>query len=702
MSTDAPVPLPRKPLRHRFRRLLALSSSVVGAVLVSALGCLLTQASFSVGTFGSRAPPRFGWLCDSVGEKLARLSYDLPFTFRGPVRSEDACIVYLDEKAGHELRQRGSIWDRSLHTQLLQRLTADHARAALFDIVFSEEWPEAKVDDDFAAALKENGHVFLAGAMESDAGAPLATGVRIVAKRVIAPIPLLRRAAAGWGLIEFDPIDGDYGIRRMNTGAETVPSATWRMAEHLGAEETKTPEARAALRWMNYYGPAGSFPSIAYDQALEPGLQPGFFKDRIVFIGGRSTLAGLGFGKDDYRNPYAQVRSGFSTGVEVHLTALLNLLGGEWLTRLDERRELWFALATGLVLGAALPRFRPHIAALIALAATTCIGLFACWIFAHRHLWFAWCVPAFVQVPVALTWAIGARYFLEERRRIALRSAFGHYLSPHIADRIADADFDLNPGGAVVEASVLFTDLEGFTPLAEKLDNPQLVSGILVEYFTQTTKHILGHEGTILNFVGDAVTAVWGAPLADPAHARKAALAACRLHESARISVGGHMLRTRVGLHTGRVLAGNIGSAERFDYAVVGDPVNFASRLEGLNKYLGTNVLVSDVMRQQLGDEFVLRALGDFRVLGRKQSCVIHELLGTTVDAEVGPWFDLFECALTAFRSGDLDSAERFFHETLAAREGDGPAQFYLAHISKLRRAPLPLDWAGVVEFAEK
>ena len=697
------TPPPRKALRQRIRRLLKPAASVLGAAFVGTLGWVLAKSSASMGTPGLRERPRFGWLCAAAGEALARLSYDLPFLIRGAVDAPDACIVYLDEGSATVLGQHDTVWDRRLHTQLLRRLEADKPRAVFFDIVFKDSSSDPGVDRDFADAIRKNGHVFLAAGSESNAGASLAGGSRVRSTQVLPPPAILRKAAAGWGHITFDPLDADFGVRRIPAGTDTVPFAMWRMAKQLGAPLTDTPEARAAPRWMNYYGDAGKFPSLPYDRALNPDDSPGFFRDRVVFVGGRSTLSGLDLGKDDFRTPYGLLGDAFSSGVEVHLTAFENLLHGEWLTRLDENREPWLILATGIVLGGMLPRFRPHIAALLALAAFAGIAALALWMFGQRQMWFAWCVPAFVQTPVALVWAVGARYFLEERRRRALRQAFGHYISPHIADRIAESDFDLEPGGTVTEVSVIFTDLEGFTPLSEELSQPELITQVLVKYFTQTTAPILENDGTIINFVGDAVTAVWGAPLAEPDHARKAALAACRLHESARIEVDGRVLRTRVGLHTGRVLTGNIGSAERFDYAVVGDPVNFASRLEGLNKRLGTNVLISDAIRQKLGDEFSVRRVGEFRVVGKRDTCVVHELLGLASAGPRAPWCESFENGVAAFCSGDLDAAARAMRETIELHGGiDGPAQFYLAQIETLRRNALPADWNGVINFTEK
>ena len=657
------------------------------------------HTSMSVGTFAVREKTTYGWLLTGLGENLARLSYDLLFILRGVVSVADVSFVYLDEKAAHEMKQTGAIWDRKLHADLVRRLTRDKARVVFFDVAFTDDWEVPGVDEDFAAAIRENGRVILAGPVESDSGKEITGGWRLPGVAVVPPIEVLRQAAAGWGTILFRPLDGDYGVRRISPGLVTKHGAAWEAAKMLGAQL----EDEERVRWLNYYGPAGCFDEVAVNDVLLNRIEPGYFNDRIVVVGGRSTLSGIGFGKDDFRNPYSLLGGNFSAGAEVHLTALLNLLRGEWLTRLGTERELWLLVGFGVLLGGALPRFRPHIAAVFAALALVGICAFAYWLFTQQRVWFAWCVPAFVQVPVALLWAVGARYFIEERRRNALRTAFGHYLSPHIASRIADSDFDLAPGGAVVEASVLFTDLEGFTGLSEQLNNPELVTEVLVKYFSNTTGHILENDGTIMNFVGDALTAVWGVPLPDGDHARKAAHAAWRLHEIARMEVDGHQLRTRVGLHTGRVLAGNVGSAERFDYAVVGDPVNVASRLEGLNKYLGTNVLISDAVRAKLGAEFITRRLGEFRVVGKKDALVVHELLGPATGAARAGWCMVFEEGVEAFRRGDFDAAGSAMRETLALREGtDGPAQFYLGQIGHLRSAPLPADWRGVIALAGK
>ena len=687
--------------RRPLRKLLSIGASLLGAALVGGLGWALATKSLSVGTIGAREQTPLQWVWTAAGEGLARLSYDLPFLFRAVEIPSEICMVYVSENSAQALDQSGSVWDRQLYTDLVKRLTLDEPRAVILDVVFRDKWPEPGVDEALAAAIKENGHVYLAAGLESDTGAPDPSGTRLASQRILAPLPLLRDAIVEkWGVAYLQPLDGDFGIRRLYAGGRSRASLAWVAAKELGGTLDEQTRETGPIRWMNYLGPAGSFSSIEFHLALNAPAET--FHDRIVIVGSRSTLSGVEMGKDDFRNPYNLLGGAFSTGAEVHATALLNLMRGDWLNRLDPRNEMWLITGLGFLLGGGLPRFRPHIAAIVALLTLATIGVTVCGLLELRHEWFAWCVPVFVEVPVALVWAIGTRYFLEERRRTALRYAFSRYLSPRIVDRIADADFDLAPGGEVVEASVLFTDLEGFTPLVEELRDPELVTRILVKYFNQTTAHILDNEGTILNFVGDAITAVWGAPLADARHVHKAALAASRLRECARIEVDGRILRTRIGLHTGTLLAGNVGSKERFDYSVVGDPVNFASRLEGLNKFLGTDVLISEAVRQKLDGSYLVRRLGEFRVVGKKEACLVHELLGPTTDASRPEWIVVFEKAIEAFRRGDLDAAEHGMRDTLATHEDDGPARFYLARIADARHMGLPPDWSGIVEFLEK
>ena len=305
---------------------------------------------------------------------------------------------------------------------------------------------------------------------------------------------------------------------------------------------------------------------------------------------------------------------------------------------------------------------------------------------------------------MALVWGVGYRFVVADRRRRQLRRAFGAYLSPYMADQIANSEFDLELGGKEVEASIMFTDLEGFTKMSESLP-PAEVSKILVAYFNQTTSAILEQDGTIIKYIGDAVMAVWGAPLPEKNHAQRAVIAAWGMSQAGKQEIEGHRLRTRIGVNTGIVLSGNLGSKFRFDYTCIGDTTNFASRLESLNKHLGTDILISEFTAQHLDGTIKLRRLGNFIVAGKKKAVGILEVLGPAKDfPQDAPWLTEFATALKHFQNGELEAAEKVFQQTITQRGGkDGPSEFYLKQIAKVRVARTDREvWDGAVRLDEK
>jgi adenylate cyclase len=635
----------------------------------------------------------------SFGEALTRTSYDLPFVWRANLDTHEIVLVYLDEESAKQLNQPiDDVWNRTLHVPLLERLTKDGARLVVYDIIFDAPSLDPAKDAAFASALQSSGKVILGGGTET---VQPVSGVR--QERILAPLKIFRKAAAGWGLMVFQPVDADYAVRQLFPGTSEIPSGTWKAAEVLGVPAASEPREADVQRWINYYGPRNTFSSVNLAQALDPkGVPPGFFKDKIVMIGGRSAVGYLAASREEFGTPYSRGAHQFTLGLEIHATILLNLVRGEWLTRIPEKSETAVLIVVGLIAGA-LAALRPSFAmvsAFIVFIAITCLAFWCVW---HRHVWFDWMVPAAIQMPLGLVWSVGSQYLLESRRRKELRRAFGFYLSPQMADKIADSDFDLTPGGKLVDVTIIFTDLESFTSITESLD-PTEVSEILTSYFGQTTKCILENKGTIIKYIGDAVFAAWGAPIDEPHHALRAAETACDLRCLSELVVHGKTLRTRIGIHSGKVLAGNLGSSYRFDYTMIGDAVNFASRLESLNKYLHTQVLISDAVRQQLGDGFVTRSLGEFRVAGKKQSVVIHELL-CRCHAESGEkcWIEIFEKGLAVFRNGEFAAARDYMNRTREVRGGtDGPSEFYLRRISGLEANGQLDGWTGIVELSEK
>jgi adenylate cyclase len=662
---------------RQIRHLVRCLTIALGAALATAVGLLCLKYAFA--------------------EPIVRLSYDVPFLLRSQIETHEVVLVYLDEFSAKQLHQPFDIWDRELHVRLLERLTQEQPRLVFYDVVFDQPGPDPATDAAFAESIKKSGRVILGAALDHRERQGMKT------ESISAPIRLLRKAAAGWGTLAFEGMNPDYGVRRMYFGNSVKATATWEAAKFLHAPITNQPRETLGPHFINYYGRRGTFASVSFAQVLLPdGVPPGYFKDKIVMIGGQFALGGLMVGRDEFATPYSRLTHDFTPGTEVHAHLLLNLLRGDWLIRMPLDRERAFVIIVGLFAGA-LALFRPLPAIIVAVVVSIAIGWGACLLLWHQRIWFGWLIPAGVQIPLGLAWCLTSQYLLESRRRKELRRAFGFYLSPEMADRIADSDFDLHPGGRVVEATVIFTDLENFTTLSEKLD-PSEVSSILIAYFEQTTQCILKNRGTIIKYVGDAVMAAWGAPVEEPAHAIRAVEAACDLRCLSELNVRGRNLRTRVGVNSGKVLAGNLGSSFRFDYTMIGDTTNFASRLESLNKYLSTQVLISDSVRQQLDDRFVTRRLGQFRVAGKTESVLIHELICRCADANgEEEWIAVFESGLESFKVGDFSSAAELMRRTAEIRGSkDGPAEFYLRKVAALKDAKLPEDWRGVIELSEK
>lgn len=653
----------------------------------------------------------------SFADFLARASFDFPQMCRSARRPDDACILFMDEDSSRELKQ-GEIYDRKIHAEVVRKLKEMGARAVFFDVVFvgDRDAPDTPGDVMLAAELKDFGNAFIGGGIEVTTTTSEKGKANIV--KITPPKPVFRTAKIPWGLLSYKPMDSDYGIRAMYSGTETRPTLSWLAAEKLGAKLPTSAEERMKLRWIHYYGPTGTFPNFSYFYVLNPngfvdengvkgvGIPEGALKDKIVFIGGRTALAVLAAGKDDFRTPYTSLPGGhFSPGVEIHATILMNLLRNEWLERIpietEKRLVFWFGFLFTILL---MPR-APWVTLLSCVLAALGIMLLAIKGVQEWHVWGNWLAPA-VVIPALV---VLANYLFEGRRRNAIIGAFGKYLSPEMAKQISTQDVDLKPGGKVVEGTIMFTDLEGFTSLSEELDDPARLSHILAAYFTQCTGHILELKGTIAKFIGDAVLAVWGAPLPDNQHVRNAVLSAWRLHKDSDILIDGKPLlvrgkkvRTRIGIHTGQVLAGNLGSEQRFDWTVIGDPVNLAARLESLNKHLGTSVLISDDAFQKMGEGFTTRRLGAFIMKGKAAALVIHELLGEVGVDAVPDWLPDFNAGVAAFEKGDIAATAAAFQKVIAARGGtDGPARFYLDELER-RAAEPETPWDAEIELHEK
>jgi adenylate cyclase len=655
-----------------------------------------------------------GWVVldwDVFKPRIINPSYDLPFLNRSVIRPTEAVMVFLDDDSHRELGQPyNTSWDRSLYARLVDRLTAEGARAVVFDIIFSDPHPtKPEGDAEFARAIKANGKVILgADFTYTGDGSPT----------VIRAIDQFLDGAADWGLVQLDH-DEDLTVRRhfhvpRDSNADQFSSLSWQTAHFLGVPETTNSENRSIKRWMNYYGPSGNpkipgsgtIPFVSFYLALQTNeLCPsGFFSNKVVFVGGNVKTAFSGERKDEYRTPFTVYVNTFVPGVEVQATEFLNLLRHDWLRKLSDPQEYCIVFVLGALFGIGLARLRqiPATGAALLLAIGVIVAGYS--LFYRFGIWFPW-LAVIAMLPVALLWSVSYNSLSTYIQNRLLEQSLGAYLSPKQVQRLLKDPSLRQPGGQKQVVSILFSDIAGFSRISEQLDAQDLVQ-LLNSYYETTIGSIHKTDGTVVDIIGDAIFAVWNAPEPQPDHRERMIQAALLFQKNLQHFNGKEIafaLKTRVGLHTGEVVVGNVGSSEHFDYTAIGENVNLASRLEGLNKQLGTDVLLTPAAIPATPGEGVLRPVGKFQFKGFENVVEVVELVvhgGTKEESQ--PWRESFASALAEFAKRNWDAAEAGFKRTMQLRPSDGPSDFYLHQIAGLKTQELPADWAGEVSLKEK
>jgi len=668
-------------LRSRIKRTHV--AAVVGAVLSVGGGVFLSEFT--------------------LGLSLNHASYDLLLMSRGDARAEEAVIVYLDEVSHERLGQAyARVWDRALHAKLINRLTDAGARAVVMDIVFSDPDNPA-ADEPLAAAMKRNGKVVIA-ADNILAG----TGVKQIAP-IFEPF---RTNAATIGSAQVDP-DFDLVVRQHTArGDNPLSSLSWAAAELVGAPVTQKESQEDIARWLNYYGPPNHLPWTSYYQALDPDQVPDeFFRNKVVFVGARIQTRLAAERKDEYLNPFTkwlttkmekQLQGRYISGVEIQATAFLNLLRGDWITRLSLPIERTLVISLGLIFGVGLLQFRPVWATLTALAAVALLAGASHLCFVHRLTWFPWLIIV-VQIVVALFWSVLFNSIQLYVQKKLYEQTLRLYLPPKLVAKFAKTRDFLQPGARKQTLTLLFSDIADFTSTSEGMDSDDLAAMMNAYFENAVGKCIHKADGTVAKYIGDAIFAFWNAPDEQTEHALLACQAALLFRDSASEPIKGRMLPTRIGLHTGTANVGNFGSVDRVDYTALGDSVNLASRLEGLNKHLGTTCLISGTTKAAVGDRVITRALGSFQLKGFEGLVEVHELIGRPEEAEATrEWREAFAEAFNNYEGRHLEFAEIGFRRVLELKPGDGPSKFYLKRVVELAAATLPENWATFTILKEK
>jgi adenylate cyclase len=473
-----------------------------------------------------------------------------------------------------------------------------------------------------------------------------------------------------------------YGIDSINIGSLAVPT-----------------DERGRLL-INYRGPQNTFPNYSFSDVAE-GLVPAEkFKDSIVLVG--ATAIGI---YDMRITPF-----GVSfPGIEIHANVIDNILSQDFIQRPDwiVIFDLSILLLNGIILSFVIPRIRPLYTGMAVIAFSGIYIFMNNYIFNNLNIWLTEVYPIFTIIFVSGSVTV-FQFMTEEREKRKIGKAFSHYVSPSLVNEILKDPKKLVLGGEEKRLTCLFSDIRGFTTVSESLKPDALVK-LINDYLTPMTDIVLKNDGTIDKYMGDAIMAFWGAPVWQEDHhvrACRTALEMMKKLDELQVvwqKAGIPKLAIGVGISTGRVTVGNMGSSTRFDYTIMGDTVNLGSRLEGLNKEYGTYIIVPKYTYEDVKAEFIFRQIDMVKVKGKDRPIKIYELMGDKNDENnLRETIELFESGLKSYMERDWDRAGGYFHDVLKIRPDDGPSSVFISRVEELRKAELPPDWDGVYVMTKK
>jgi adenylate cyclase len=685
--------------RERTRLLVSLA-------MAAAIGLALVTA-YSVGR----------WL-----ETAQQTAHDILFRSLEVGRYQDYparfVIIAIDTKSVQQLG-RWAEWPRSYYARVIDTLKAADARVIALDVGFFESAPG---DDDLARAIREAGMVIqpVIGSNVHERNGYLEYGTPE------GPVADLRPGTRAFGSANVLP-DKDGAVRTMplvtRLGNDLVPTlglAAESVALLRPLELDQPPpifefagRSIPVSDWhqmlVNYVGapsdPGGrqTFRTVSFVDVLNGTLEPSTFADKRVFIGWLGALGSA----DDYWTPVSE-RGQKMAGVEIHTNVAATIERNLFIVPESGAVTIATILLLAVLTGLISARFGILKALLAVLALGAAYLCALAYEFGNGRILNA----IYPLLAIALPYSGAAIYYVifEQRHARFLRGAMGRYLSPAVMEEIVRRPELLRLGGEKRDMTVLFSDIRGFTTFSEQLDPQELVT-LLNEYLTAMTDIVYRYDGVLDKYMGDAIMAFWNGPVAQPDHARRACLTSLDMLETLHAlhahwrERGIPRLDIGIGLNSGPMSVGNMGSETRFDYTVMGDAVNLGSRLEGTNKEYHTNIVISQTTLDEVKDEgFVVRILDLVAVKGKAQPVAVYELIGRP--GQFGRFtpelLALYERGIQLYRAQEFEDAAAAFHEFLDHVPNDGPSMMYLERCDDLVAAPPPQDWDGVYVMTHK
>ena len=594
-----------------------------------------------------------------------------------------------------------------VYAELIHRLNEAGVRGVAFDVIFDMP-ADPESDLVFAEAIRSSQvPVVLAATIEN-----VVTPAYSFQQEVL-PLESLTEAGASHAYTVVNP-DRDAVVRhaRLTVGGE--PTLALRLHTLLSGEldlenvpivasEEDDPEIL-----INYVGQAQSIKTVSFHQALtyEESLPEGVFQDQVIFVGRSESIHDLiaqSGGADMFTSPFDFLGGSQQiSGAEIHANIFHTLNQQRFIGKAPRAAVLILVL----VLGAAASTLMLVFSTIRNKILWSLLLLFGflglTWLaFIGFDYWILGFQPFLVGL-LAVAMNTVYQYRTTEKERQQIEQMLSGYVSKDVISTIMKDPAKLELGGVEVEATVLFSDIAGFSKISEKI-TPQELSTRLNEYFTRMGDVIMQRDGMINKYIGDAIMAIWGAPLRNERHSILACESALEMSRQVEEMEGG--FRTRYGLNTGTMIAGNLGHHERMEYTVIGDAVNLASRLEGANKVFGTAIMISESTEVLVRDHFLTRQLDLIRVVGRAQPVRVYEIVGgdggQTSD-QVREMVESFNEILESYASRDWEGAGRLLDKHLKTFPEDGVALVYRDRCRSFSDSPPVADWDGVYELTAK
>jgi len=599
-------------------------------------------------------------------------------------------IIAIDD---YSIRNLGLLpWPREYYAKVLENI--NQSRVIGIDIIFDTE-SNPENDSKLAYAIKEN-NVVLAAQYQS---------FLIIDGKLYGEILLKPNEILGTPDIDFEIgfvnlyIDQDGVVRSFIprvSGAENLEHFSVKIVEKF---TTKNPNLKSSRMLINYYAEPGGYNYIPFYDVYNKSISPSYFQDKIVLIGVTSPVE-----HDDYTVP---ISNKDMPGVEIHANLIQSILTRDYLYYQSDIFSIGIIILFALITGLLLYRFRIYIATII-LAIITIVFVF---LSIYYTIYFG-VIPNILYPILTLILvyiAIVVMYYLtEERSRKWITSLFGKYVSPVVIDNLIKNPDKIKLGGEKRNITIFFSDIRGFTSISERLKPEDLVH-LLNEYLTEMTTIITNDQGLVDKYMGDAIMAFWGAPLDQPNHAEMACKSSLEMIEKLNElqkkwkTEGIPAINIGIGINSGDAIVGNMGSFKRFDYTAMGDNVNLASRMEGLNKIYGTTIVITENTQKIIKEKFETRKLDVVKVKGKKKPILIYELIAIkgTLSKKQIDLISFYEKGLELYFKKKWKEAIKLFQSALKIKD-DTPSQIFINRSQQFLNNSPPKDWDGAWEMTTK